>query len=402
MRREPQKEIDLLLRQLSRRNRIPVAESDEQHLDADELNSYVANALPPAARARYTEHLADCSSCRKLAAQLSVAQGPVVARESASVVAPSGLMSFLASLFTPMVLRYAVPAIGLIVVAVVGIVVLRKDQKDTSVAQVGATNRQSETILSTPTPAQTSTGLSGYSDQSAANDKSSEDAKKETPKPPVVEAPATKAAPAGGRGEANKPILKDGATATANEPAANAEAPPRPSKAVTVEAEAAKRIDELQKEKQQQVADKATTGDVSRNRSDEGAANYQRPPEVAATTAGGANRSDLRRVGPSRGTGRVATAGADRDESRRSREEPKTETFTLAGEARSVGGRRFRKSGSVWIDTAYESSQSTTNVARGSEQYRALVADEPTIRTIAEQLTGEIIVVWKGRAYRIR
>jgi hypothetical protein len=41
-------------------------------------------------------------------------------------------------------------------------------------------------------------------------------------------------------------------------------------------------------------------------------------------------------------------------------------------------------------------------VTRGSEQYRALVADEPGIKTIADQLGGEVIVVWKGRAYKIR
>jgi hypothetical protein len=68
----------------------------------------------------------------------------------------------------------------------------------------------------------------------------------------------------------------------------------------------------------------------------------------------------------------------------------------------SVAGRRFRKHGSVWIDVAYSSSQGTTNVTRGSEQYRALIADEPGIRTIAEQLKGEVIVVWKGHVYRIR
>jgi hypothetical protein len=42
------------------------------------------------------------------------------------------------------------------------------------------------------------------------------------------------------------------------------------------------------------------------------------------------------------------------------------------------------------------------NLTRGSEQYRALVADEPAIKNIADQLDGEIVVVWKGRAYRIR
>jgi hypothetical protein len=70
-------------------------------------------------------------------------------------------------------------------------------------------------------------------------------------------------------------------------------------------------------------------------------------------------------------------------------------------ETRSAGGRRFRRQGNAWIDTAYNSSRATINVARGSEQYRALIADEPAIGNIANQLGGEVIIVWKGRAYRI-
>src|SRR5215213_5834596 len=70
-------------------------------------------------------------------------------------------------------------------------------------------------------------------------------------------------------------------------------------------------------------------------------------------------------------------------------------------DTRSVAGRRFRKQRGVWVDTAYNSGH-TVNLTRGSEQYRALVADEPAIKIIADQLDGEIIVVWKSRAYKIR
>jgi len=145
MRPEPNNDIDLLLRQLTRRNGAPVSEFDEQHLDADELNSYVANALPAAARARYTDHLADCSSCRKLVTQLSAAQGPVPSEHRAGVVATSGLKSFLASLFSPLVLRYAVPALGLIIVAAVGFIVLRDRQNRESVASLRAGESNSVT-----------------------------------------------------------------------------------------------------------------------------------------------------------------------------------------------------------------------------------------------------------------
>jgi hypothetical protein len=72
-----------------------------------------------------------------------------------------------------------------------------------------------------------------------------------------------------------------------------------------------------------------------------------------------------------------------------------------AGEKRSVGGRQFRRQGGAWVDTAYNSSRAAINVHRGSEQYRALVADEPGIRHIADQLDGTVILVWKNRAYRI-
>jgi hypothetical protein len=41
-------------------------------------------------------------------------------------------------------------------------------------------------------------------------------------------------------------------------------------------------------------------------------------------------------------------------------------------------------------------------VRRGSEQFRALVADEPDMRRVAETLSGEVIVVAKNRAYRIQ
>jgi hypothetical protein len=71
-------------------------------------------------------------------------------------------------------------------------------------------------------------------------------------------------------------------------------------------------------------------------------------------------------------------------------------------ETRSVSGRRFIREGNAWVDIDYDSSRSTIRVTRGSDQFRALVADEPGIRAIADQLSGTIIVLWKNRAYRIQ
>src|SRR5215510_13559655 len=129
MKEETNKEMDLLLRRLGRRPDISVSDGngDVDHLDADELNAYAENVLPAAARARYTAHLAECTRCRELIVQLSSAAGVVPVVETTTAAEPSALRKFLASLFSPMVLRYAVPALGLIVVAALGLFVFRQN-----------------------------------------------------------------------------------------------------------------------------------------------------------------------------------------------------------------------------------------------------------------------------------
>src|SRR5688500_11765894 len=140
MRQETNNEVDLLLRRLSRRGdggaRDGGTGPGDRHLDVDELSSYAQNVLPPAARARYTEHLSECVSCRKLVTVLALSLAAVTAAAPLKAgLAATGLKAFLASLFSPMVLRYAVPALGsMILVMVVGFVALRRQQRDEFVA----------------------------------------------------------------------------------------------------------------------------------------------------------------------------------------------------------------------------------------------------------------------------
>ena len=44
----------------------------------------------------------------------------------------------------------------------------------------------------------------------------------------------------------------------------------------------------------------------------------------------------------------------------------------------------------------------STGVRRGTEAFRALVADVPVVGRIAAQIPGEVVIVVGGRAYRIR
>jgi hypothetical protein len=137
-------------------------------------------------------------------------------------------------------------------------------------------------------------------------------------------------------------------------------------------------------------------------------ADRARGREDEATDLGGARDARVRRRGPASvaapavgGVGKLGENDTAKTGKAESKEKSDSESKKEPAETRSVAGRTFRKERGLWIDTAYNSGN-TTNLTRGSEQFRALVADEPAIKTIADQLDGEIIVVWKGRAYRIR
>ncbi|HEU4834131.1 MAG TPA: zf-HC2 domain-containing protein [Pyrinomonadaceae bacterium] len=374
MKQETNNEMDLLLRRLSRRDDAPVPDGGSNHLDADELSAYAEDALPAPARARYLAHLADCSRCRSLVVQLSSSAGVVATTETAKVAGPSGLKKFLASLFTPMVLRYAAPALGLIVVAAIGFVVLRREQSDKLVTQV--TNNEQ---LSTPSPVEPAAGYShdGITQSAPAP---GEVAGKQEKTQQAVSSPVPNAAPVVSSVETDvsknkaveqsKPEEQPPAVA-ANEPrpAKVVPATPLDEKAKSVETEASKK--EVRDETA--IAPQASVKAMRDEREDKDKDNFARTRKAQDSTSarGGAS------VGGAQSSGFMFTP-------------------------RTVAGRQFRREGGVWIDTAYDSSKDTVTVARNSEQYRALVADEPSIKTIADTLDGEIIVVWKGRTYRIR
>ena len=74
-----------------------------------------------------------------------------------------------------------------------------------------------------------------------------------------------------------------------------------------------------------------------------------------------------------------------------------------AQETTSVGGKTFRREGTVWVDMAYQSGSNMqlpalTRVRRGSGEYKKLDAD---LRRIADNLGGVVIILWKSKGYRI-
>ena len=395
MKEETNKELDLLLRRLSRRQDGVVPGNGSsisgEHLDADELNSYAENVLPAAARARYTEHLAECARCRGIIVQLSSSAGVIASvDQTAKVPTPSGLRNFLASLFSPMVLRYAVPAVGLILVAAIAFFVM-DDRRGAS-----------EVATSAP-PQPVATDSSGMiysvnSNQSGSNTDPSQSpavAGRKSPDSEPVKAPVPNAPPVVGSFNAQEKDaprqVEETAAAAEAPPAAKREAKPQPTvNDFSVEIETKETKIEGSATDVAKMRDKKTDDQLQKDK----AANQPKAEERTENKAADS-------VGPASVTAAAPASGAG-SSSRRARQGAMTiDGVDSDAEIRVVAGRRFRKERAVWIDTAY-SGGATTNLARGSEQYRALIADEPPIKSIADQLGGEIIVVWKGRAYRIR
>ncbi|MGH9970723.1 MAG: hypothetical protein ACREBG_23435 [Pyrinomonadaceae bacterium] len=394
MKQTENNEMDLLLRNLARRegSRSVLGESSIEdhlaHLNADELNAYAERALPAAARARYTKHLADCTRCRKIVSELTASAAVSVGESRVEREAPTSFWQKLSAFFSPAVLRYAIPAVLLFAVVGVTFVAFRQQRQSRFVAQNEPAAARSAVAedkrIETPSadrasensarkkPSDENQGATGL----YLGKDSKPEEKAETAKARIGEtAPVTSEKDAGagkGAGTVTQPAYSP-------EPAA-----PPPAKPGVWTAEA--------KTEQEARKEQPTNRDaIARQQEDERTRNKvaDKEEQLAASkttvaSAGGRNMQGLRRDEPKRSE----SAGSKKSDD--------------DAEIRSVGGRRFRRQGSLWVDTAYQASAATTVVARGSEQYRALVADEPGIGTIADQLQGEVIIVWKGRAYRIR
>ena len=68
-------------------------------------------------------------------------------------------------------------------------------------------------------------------------------------------------------------------------------------------------------------------------------------------------------------------------------------------ETRSAGGRKFRRQGNSWVDSKFKSSMPVKSISRGSSEFGEL---DSGLRAIAQQLGGEVLVVWKNKAYLIK
>ena len=105
--------------------------------------------------------------------------------------------------------------------------------------------------------------------------------------------------------------------------------------------------------------------------------------------------------GPSRNADNLALNPGNSNEvrARSPRKADDSASSEEAPQTRSVGGRKFTRRGNAWVDQKFKSSMTLKNIARSSPDFASL---DGGLRSIAEQLGGEVIVVWKGKAYQIK
>ncbi len=434
MKLDPNMEIDRLLQRQSRRGTgAPVSnimrqEGDgkdgrEAHMDADELSAYAENALPPPARARYMSHLADCDACRKLVTELVVSSGiagelekPNAAPQASTYIAPARTWRMrLAALFAPHALRYATSVILIVGVVAIAFMVFRGRQMKFDSLQPEPGNVSTTRNDDSQGGSSTGNDTGGTSNDAPVLP---EDQSKQQPNANVSGSPPVKydsqtPAPA----DAPKTEIAQGPSVTGSTSSSTAESASAGEKEVARDEDSAlggyrppsPAAPVLSKDKNEVdgVDSKSGVADLSTGRAQSEResnlkntnttstpANKPQPSFNEEQTAGARKRAAASRRSESQP--RENAAGATLDD--RAGREDKANKLE---ERRSVGGRQFVRRGNAWVDTAYR-AQATTNIRRGTEQYRSLAADEPGLRNIAAQFDGEVVIVWKGRAYRIR
>jgi hypothetical protein len=441
------REIDSLLRRTARapagaRGNGAGASSPDSHLDADELAAFAEGALPEAARMNTFSHLADCAECRTHAVNLTRAAGVEAKLEKSASAAASSTAreskparGWLAALFAPRALRFVAPALALCLVAAVSFVALRS-RSDRGLVSLQESNRAGArpSITTTQDNSQPSPEVPNTSGASAnANTASTNAGAEESPRnekglaetsvPKPENKDAKEDAPDGSAASGLAGEKARGADADAVPPPPAKEAEDAPASGAPAPTEFAKSapVDNPPAPKSGEHMKAGPPPPAQNN--DEPVSNEQSQKRVAqprgleAQSPDGGSRNQSRSAANNASTG-GALAGAARDDrdSRARRESPPAakrgrseqdaasdaERTNAVEESRSVAGHRFRRDGGAWVDVNYKSSMSSTGVRRGTDAYRAIVADIPELGRVAEALGGEVLVVVRGRAYHIR
>lgn len=390
------KEMDALLRRAAGRG-VLTGNGGEAHLDADAIAAFAENALPVKSRSIYTQHLAACDPCRMTLANLismNAAAEPAMAAATAPV--PEVSVPWYRRLFLKRNLAYVMGGLVLVFGGLFGVIVFQNSSNDgtVSVSQLAepaaenaparaqaanslySSNSTSNAATVAPGEIPRSMGVAESADQEA--DPTSSPAAAPPPAPPLVSGDSAPAVTA-------KDLSIDGADLDKLKPVQLQPAP----------GNAPKREDDAKEKNEAKLAaaeQQAQKPDLSQTNIFNSQQNQMLPN--SATKSVGPSRNDIprdnrpyddkRQVEELRLKSRSVAAGTAASGERAS--------------SRSVGGKTFEMKQGAWYDTAY-SGQKTTNIRRASDGYQKL---DGGLRSITDSIGGTLVIVWKGKAYRIQ
>jgi len=362
------------------------------------LSAFAEDALPQPIRLNIVSHLADCNSCRQILSNLILLneaaqeEAATIAEPEKNIVAtkPSWLDSF-KKFFAFPTLGYATAALSVLLISSFAFIALRGTQeKDSaSVVQVEPEQTQTQAKQRPAAPPQT-----------AAKDeenelKQAEDIPVEMPNTNTEMLAASTPTPSENEVDNLPPSVR--ATRGINRSSPSANAPPARDEVSAANSSNLNSGSNISAPELQPAAPMAGAAAKSVTRENEIARAAPKPEEKAKaelrkrTTKDqeveADDKSDLAEIAPQVSERQAAASSASGRMNKR-----------VVVETRTVGGKTFQKVGVVWFDSAYN-SQNATSISRGSNEYKKL---DSGLRSIAENLSGEIMVVWQGKAYRIR
>ena len=369
------KEIDAILRK-ARESEFAFSTDNPQfairnpqlHLDADEISAFAENALPETAKQFYMAHLADCDGCRKKLSNLILlndkAESENVHAEEIGTI--SSAIPWYRKLFVFPNLAYTMGALVLVFSGIIGFTVLQNLN----------TSQNSEVSQSSDRPNDT----------------------KEKASDGVAVLPEISSANAANTASNTNTALvysSNGTTNTvSNSVASNLNIKPNaPTKPIVAP-------NATPQDKTPREDDLALAKDETKTQLDgesAGSVSEERQEEAKKETERNAETTDAVKSVP------ISPKPAQPSvlDNKMKSDAPSTAARKNSGpnpETTAVGGKTFKRQNNVWYDTAYN-GQSTTNITRGTNEYKKLDKD---LRGIVENLGGTVVVVWKEKAFRIQ
>jgi len=381
MTNEFDKEIDALLRQTAKGETAFAAVNSKSalenpqlsHLNADEISAFAENALPEKIKQKYTIHLADCNRCRSILSNLISLNAETLTevthtekKEKVRAVIP-----WYRKLFAYPNLAYTMGALVLAFSGLIAYVVLQNNRNSPGleISQISEQTEKAqgpsfEQIL----PAEESFSNSMMSNSTMANiapNVSTANAASvltENKATNALAANTNMSIAAKSKPSANESLRAEiSANNFALSPNRSNIQPENANTNITVNEKEETRKEENQNKKSEVLEDADAAKPAPKS--------YDAELPISGRTANAEALTALRK-----------------------------KTARETSETTSVGGKSFKRANGIWTDSSY-TGQSTTNVLRGTKEYKKL---DSGLRSIVDNLGGIVILVWKEKAYRIQ